>query len=111
MGTTREAWRSDLVSTLGRQRKIDEQKDGDCITVLWAEQYYGRNCIMDSLAALELHEDCKKLLAEAESRRRRQPEAFTSRAVHASAKRYLDALTDMMRERVVIDGGVFAQES
>jgi hypothetical protein len=97
MGANREAWRSDLVSTLGRQRKIDEQKDGDCITVLWAEQYYGRSCVMDSLAALELHQDCKKLLAEAESRRPGPSAAFTSRAVHASAKRYLDAIADTVR--------------
>ena len=63
MGANREAWKGDLVRTLGRQVKLAERKDGDCFTVVWVEQFCGRSAITDCFVALELHDDCTKLRA------------------------------------------------
>ena len=59
----REAWKSGVVSTLGRQRRVDCKVEGDRITVLWAETFYGGSLLTDYLMAASAHEDCAQMQA------------------------------------------------
>ena len=56
-----------LVATLGRQRCVDFTMEEDCITVVWAEKFYGRSRLTDYLIAKEAHDDCQKMRTVSEN--------------------------------------------
>jgi hypothetical protein len=70
MSANREAWASNLISTVGRQQRVSCTVEENCITVHWVEKHYGRSMLTDYLAAAAAHEDCQKMRAASENPRR-----------------------------------------